>query len=362
MISTKNPFPGMNPYLEQEAVWHDFHARFCYVVAEILTAQVRPHFIVRINEHVYIHEMPADTRKLAGRTDVGVASFNPLPGTLSAGGVIAAPLQVDLHVVDIEQLSYVEIRDRASNEVITVLELLSPSNTSYRPRSEMEADPSFKQLIPYVIFTTRSADGGLLVFRYTRGKGQGESRLHSKHSVGIGGHISIDDRITDDAVPYAEGMRRELEEEVLIDCAYSERCVGLINDDETEVGRVHLGVVHLLDVEQPVLQDEDRNPARAGDEVERDRPHTFLLGEGYDVVGRLDDGLVPARDDGVQVKSTRRPDRVDGDVSALRHQRDASGRCDVVPVTPERRPPDNGNEPVAVRAADRHVIPQRVLA
>ena len=46
-------------------------------------------------------------------------------------------------------------------------ELLSPRNTSYRPRSEMEADPSFKQLIPYVIFTTRAADGGLLVFRYT---------------------------------------------------------------------------------------------------------------------------------------------------------------------------------------------------
>jgi predicted NUDIX family phosphoesterase len=133
-------------------------------------------------------------------------------------------------------------------------ELLGPRNTSYRPRSEMEADPSFKQLIPYVIFTTRSADGGLLVFRYTRGKGQGESRLHSKHSVGIGGHISIDDRITDDAVPYAEGMRRELDEEVSIDCAYKERCVGLINDDETPVGQVHLGVVHVVELERPAIE------------------------------------------------------------------------------------------------------------
>jgi predicted NUDIX family phosphoesterase len=133
-------------------------------------------------------------------------------------------------------------------------ELLSARNTSYRPRSEMEADPSFKQLIPYVIFTTRCEDDRLLVFRYTRGKGQGESRLHSKHSIGIGGHISIDDRLSDDAVPYAEGMRRELDEEVSIDCPYAERCIGLINDDETPVGRVHLGVVHLVELERPAVE------------------------------------------------------------------------------------------------------------
>jgi predicted NUDIX family phosphoesterase len=57
-------------------------------------------------------------------------------------------------------------------------ELLSATNTSYRPRGEMESDPTFKQLIPYAILTTRSEDGGLLIFQYTRGKGQGESRLH----------------------------------------------------------------------------------------------------------------------------------------------------------------------------------------
>ena len=73
--------------------------------------------------------------------------------------------------------------------------LLSPQHTSYRPRSEMEADPSFKQLIPYVIFCHRDAAGNLSVFRYTRGTGQGEQRLHSKHSVGIGGHISSDDAV-----------------------------------------------------------------------------------------------------------------------------------------------------------------------
>ncbi len=143
-------------------------------------------------------------------------------------------------------------------------ELLSPSNTSYYPRSEMETDPSYKQLIPYVIFTARAADGRLQVFQYTRGKGQGESRLHSKRSVGVGGHISIDDRTSDDAVPYAEGMRRELEEEVAIGCSYTERCVGLINDDLTPVGQVHLGVVHLVELEHPAIEPREADLVDSG--------------------------------------------------------------------------------------------------
>ena len=57
-----------------------------------------------------------------------------------------------------------------------------------------------------------------------------------------------------DGHPYVEGMQRELAEEVRIDTAYDESCVGLINDDETEVGQVHLGVVHLLKVAEPRVQ------------------------------------------------------------------------------------------------------------
>ena len=87
------------------------------------------------------------------------------------------------------------------------------------------------------------------MFSYARGKGQGESRLHDKWSIGIGGHISSVDNSENE--PYRDGMRRELEEEVMIDTPYSERCVGLINDDESEVGKVHLGVVHIFDVDEP---------------------------------------------------------------------------------------------------------------
>lgn len=140
--------------------------------------------------------------------------------------------------------------------------LLDPANTSYRPRASMEQDPSYKQLIPYVIFQYESAAGQTLVFQYTRGKGQGESRLHAKRSIGVGGHISADDAVR--ARPYEEGMRRELEEEVCIDTPYTSRVVGLINDDETDVGRVHLGVVHLATVDRPAVERRESDIMDAG--------------------------------------------------------------------------------------------------
>jgi predicted NUDIX family phosphoesterase len=140
--------------------------------------------------------------------------------------------------------------------------LLDPAHTSYRPRAEMEQDPSFKQLIPYVIFRHHDAAGQTHLFQYTRGKGQGEARLHAKQSIGIGGHISADDCVAECA--YDEGMRRELEEEVAIDTPYRSRMVGLINDDQTEVGKVHLGVVHLLDVDRPAVEPRESEIIEAG--------------------------------------------------------------------------------------------------
>jgi predicted NUDIX family phosphoesterase len=143
-----------------------------------------------------------------------------------------------------------------SGEVSRYLDtLLQSEHTSYRPRAKVEKDPGFKQLIPYMIFRHTDAAGRQTVFQYTRGTGQGEGRLHRKRSVGIGGHISAIDAGSDGAAnPYEEGMRREMDEEVAIDTPYTSHCVGMINDDETEVGRVHLGIVHLFDVEQPAVR------------------------------------------------------------------------------------------------------------
>lgn len=121
--------------------------------------------------------------------------------------------------------------------------LLDPSYTSYRPRDEVEEDPSYKQLIPYCIFRHKGQ-----VFHYARGKKGGESRLHAKRSIGIGGHISTEDA-EHETHAYSVGMWRELGEEVEMDTAFEENCVGLINDDDTPVGRVHLGVVHVFDLD-----------------------------------------------------------------------------------------------------------------
>lgn len=136
---------------------------------------------------------------------------------------------------------------------LLLLELMS-----FRPRSEVEEDPSFKQLIPYCLLKH-----GDELFQYTRGKGQGEGRLHAKRSVGIGGHISEEDA-AGAADPYQGGMQRELDEEVILDCGFEQSIRGLINDDQTEVGRVHLGVVHLFDLDEPNVRAREEDLLEAG--------------------------------------------------------------------------------------------------
>ncbi len=140
--------------------------------------------------------------------------------------------------------------------------MLCSEHADYRPRSEMEIDPSFKQLIPYVLFEYIDSRNQIHVFQYLRGGGQGEARLHAKRSVGVGGHIASHDGGGRDA--YQEGMRRELEEEVVIETEYDERCVGLLNDDSNDVGQVHLGVVHVCRVQQPAVRPRESELLEAG--------------------------------------------------------------------------------------------------
>ncbi|MBA4066121.1 MAG: phosphoesterase [Isosphaera sp.] len=125
--------------------------------------------------------------------------------------------------------------------------LLDPVGFEFRPRSEVETDPTFLQLIPYVVLTWRGD-----VFHYFRGAAGTETRLRSLRSVGIGGHISEDDAAGDDA--YRSGMMRELSEEVAIGCGWAETFLGFIHDPRTPVGRVHLGVVHRFELEAPAVR------------------------------------------------------------------------------------------------------------
>ena len=136
--------------------------------------------------------------------------------------------------------------------------LLDPAYTSYLPRDKAEEDPTQKQLIPYCIFKH-----GNNIFYYQRGNGQGEVRLQSKRSIGIGGHISTLDQNGTSSV-YREGMRREIEEEVFLESDYSETCIGLINDDKTEVGKVHLGVVHIFELNEPKVRARESSILQTG--------------------------------------------------------------------------------------------------
>lgn len=136
--------------------------------------------------------------------------------------------------------------------------LLDPRHLSYRPRAEVETDPTFKQIIPYVVLKWRDQ-----LFHYTRGKRATESRLQALRSIGVGGHISIQDQNLFEP-PYREAMLREVAEEVFLETTYGERCLGLINDDATPVGQVHLGIVHVFDLAEPRVQRREQALIRSG--------------------------------------------------------------------------------------------------
>ena len=128
------------------------------------------------------------------------------------------------------------------NRYLPVLTLAE--NLCYQLRREAEQDRRFKQLIPYVILIS-----GERVLQYQRGRGGEETRLRGMYSIGVGGHISDADHdlFSKNDMGYRDGMWREVREEVSIE-PVSESAVAVINDDSTEVGFVHFGVVHIVRV------------------------------------------------------------------------------------------------------------------
>src|SRR5947209_19196520 len=119
-----SPFPGMNPYLEQADVWHDFHERFIPRLADVIAQQVLPPYFTRVDDHVCVHAPNGESRRLTGRADVSV-----LPGAdggAAVTGVMEAPAEVWQPELYVEREAFVEIRDRQGRQLITVIELLSP--------------------------------------------------------------------------------------------------------------------------------------------------------------------------------------------------------------------------------------------
>lgn len=134
-----------------------------------------------------------------------------------------------------------------------VKSLLENPQLFFMQRDLAENDPNYKQLIPYVVF--QSPKG---FFSYQRGKASSETRLRMLRSLGVGGHIEKEDGDIGQN-SYFKGLWRELKEEVGIDPSNNIKLLGFINDDSNEVGKVHLGIVHLYQLETSDLESKELN-------------------------------------------------------------------------------------------------------
>ena len=129
--------------------------------------------------------------------------------------------------------------------------ILSRGSNFFIPRSDAESNPAYKQIIPYTLIAFHDT-----ILHYVRGKKAGEQRLIAKGSIGIGGHMNETDEslFAMDEQAYRAGVEREVNEEIKIDTPFEDRIVALLNDDSTEVGRVHLGIVHIFKLKEPKVQ------------------------------------------------------------------------------------------------------------
>lgn len=123
------------------------------------------------------------------------------------------------------------------------------NNTAYRPRYLMELDESFKQVIPYII--VKNSEGGFLT--YMRSSSGGETRLHNQYSIGVGGHLDINGLPKTPMFEFFAGALREIEEELgFVADPDDLHVVNTILDLSDSVGRVHLGVVCILNADIPL--------------------------------------------------------------------------------------------------------------
>jgi len=118
----------MNPYFEQSAHWLDFHTEFLSAFRRLLAPQVGPKYVVQLEEHIYIHDLPSEPRQRLGTADVSVVQSGTAESAKGALGLLEAPAEIRLPAQDIEEVPYLEVRDRQGRDLVTVIELLSPSN------------------------------------------------------------------------------------------------------------------------------------------------------------------------------------------------------------------------------------------
>ncbi len=118
------------------------------------------------------------------------------------------------------------------------------------PRSQAEYDPSFRQVIPYMVILRGEE---LLLLKRT--EKQGERRLHNKYTVGIGGHVNSQDG-NSPLEAYSNGKIRELHEELHVEVV-GEKYLGVINDRSSEVSSVHIGLVYAVFVRSARIREKE---------------------------------------------------------------------------------------------------------
>ncbi|MFL5674492.1 MAG: DNA mismatch repair protein MutT [Chloroflexota bacterium] len=133
-----------------------------------------------------------------------------------------------------DKANWYGIRTDKLDEFVAALE----RDGRYEPRDAMERDPSFKQVIPYLVL--RDGERYFLMQRTAAGR---DERLHGLYSIGVGGHLNPGDG------GLLGGLEREWHEELVADFVPTFRLVALLNDDTTEVGAVHVGAVYVADAE-----------------------------------------------------------------------------------------------------------------
>ncbi len=147
--------------------------------------------------------------------------------------------------------------------------ILESNNLFFMDRATAETDENFKQIIPYLVVKQKNK-----YFAYKRTKKAGDKRLHDLWSVGVGGHINpIDGDMKNGREIFYAGLKRELKEELgveLSDKDFDERITiqGAIYDDSNEVGRVHFGFFHIVELPDETFI-EGKDPAISNGDFEK---------------------------------------------------------------------------------------------
>ena len=126
-------FPGMDPYLEQEGTWSDFHTTFFMTIRKRLNATLPPGFVARIDRYIWIHEPEAKDRILLGKPDVYVAESGHDKKGEKVGALVKTPAVAILPAIRREGERYLKVLDLQQRRVVTVVEILSPRTSNPVP-------------------------------------------------------------------------------------------------------------------------------------------------------------------------------------------------------------------------------------